>query len=92
MDRITDKTLKSLCESLNSIKGTPQEAYSLQADGSYRANVGNYHLDFAYGGVMLVKMSNESGGVSNVLHTGHVTRRELYNLMHAYIKGLEDSK
>jgi hypothetical protein len=92
MDRITDKHLKALCERLNRIKGTPQEAYSKQEDGSYKANIGNFHLDFAYGGVMLAKMVNESGGISNVLSIGRVSRRELYNLMHAYIKGLEDSK
>jgi hypothetical protein len=81
--RITDKQLDSLCEYLNTITNSPQAPW---ANG--RANVGNYHISHAYGGVCLMRHVNESGGATCPLGQGHGTKRELYNTMHAYIKGL----
>jgi hypothetical protein len=52
------------------------------------AQVGNYHLSGAYGSVCLHRMHNLDGGVSSPLSTGHIPKRELLNLMHAYIQGL----
>ena len=73
---------------LNDITGNPQTPWK-QVDGRYVANIGNYHLSEAYGGYELCQMVNEGGGVNDTLRSGHVPKRELYNLMHAYIRGLE---
>ena len=82
--RITDKQLDSLCEHLNRITSSPLKPW---ADG--RAAVGNYHISHAYGGVCLMRHVNASGGVTCPIVHGHVPKRELYNLIYAFIKGLE---
>lgn len=52
-------------------------------------NPGTYVLDGAYGGWKLARIENVHGGQSDITD-GYVSKRELYNLMHAYIRGLED--
>lgn len=84
MNRITDKDLNSLCDYLNTITNSPLKPW---ANG--RANVGNYHISHAYGGVCLHRHVNEGGGITCPLSNGHGTKRELYNTMQAYISGLE---
>jgi hypothetical protein len=91
MDRITNKQLSALCEWLNEITDSPAEPYT-QIDGKLRANIGNYHISGAYGGVCLHRMMNESGGVNTPLSSGHGTKRELFEQMHAYIRGIELGK
>ena len=89
-NRITDKDLENVVARINRITNSPLEAYTKDENGKFRANTGNYHLSYAYGGVELQRMHNEAGGVTTPLNTGHVTKRELYNLMQAYINGLQD--
>jgi hypothetical protein len=84
MNRITEKHLQAKIDYLNKITGSPMQPYM---DG--KAQIGNYHLSHAYGGVCLHRMHNESGGVSSPLSTGHITKRELLGLIHAYINGIE---
>lgn len=89
-DRITDKHLQALCDRINKLTGSPEKPYARdESTGRTRAQVGNFHISFAYGGVSLHRMSNESGGVSCPLGYGHGTKRELYEKMQAYIAGLE---
>ena len=93
MQRITDKQLDNLCQWLNELTGSPLE-YSTrtpQPDGStkFKANVGHYHISHAYGGVCLHRVVNEGGGINTPIIGNHVPKRELFNLMHAYIKGLD---
>lgn len=83
MNRITESQLQAVVDRLNRITGSPMTPY---ANG--KAQIGNYHLSHAYGGVCLHRMHNEGGGVSAPLSAGHVTKRELYGLMQAYISGL----
>ena len=94
MERITDKNLQALCDRINRIKGAPMEPYSKGEDGRYVANVGNYHLSHAYGGVSLHRMSMTEGctGVTEPLSTGHITKRDLYERIYAYIRGIESCK
>jgi hypothetical protein len=89
MQRITDKQLQSLCDYINELTGSPLTPYTRDEQG-FRANIGNYHLSYAYGGVCLHRMVNEGGGIRTTLMSGHVTKRELYNAMQAYISGLND--
>jgi hypothetical protein len=46
-------------------------------------------LSGAYGGVALHRMYNAGGGVSDVFGSGHMSKRELYGRMHAFIRGME---
>ena len=87
-ERITEKMLERLCDLINQETGSPMASYVKGADGKYHAQVGNYHLSHAYGGVNLCRMSNTSGGISNVFSCGHVPKRDLYNRMHALLAGL----
>lgn len=84
MNRITESQLQAVVDRLNRITGSPMAPY---ANG--KAQIGNYHISHAYGGVCLHRMHNEGGGVSCPLIGGHVTKRELLGLMHAYIAGIE---
>jgi len=90
MERITQKNLDALCERLNSVTNSPEKPYT-QINGKLRANIGNYHISGAYGGVCLHRMSNEGGGVTTPLSSGHVPKRELWGLMHSYLRGIEDA-
>jgi hypothetical protein len=86
--KILMRDLEYACNRLNLIAGTPKTPYS-KVDGKNVANVGNYHLDSAYGGWKLVQMGNESGGIRNITD-GYVSKSELYHLIHSYIRGFED--
>ena len=85
--RITEKDLQATCDRINRIMATPHEPYA-RIEGKLVANVGCYHLNHAYGGVALYQMDNECGGVRDIFG-GHLTKRDLYERMHAFIKGLE---
>lgn len=84
MERITEKNLDGLCDVINRVTGSPVAPY---IDGI--CQVGNYHIGSAYGGFCLHRMSNTSGGVSEPLYCGYTTKRDLWNRMHAFLKGLE---
>ena len=84
MNRVTEKQLEAIVDRINRITNSPPASY---VDG--KAQVGNYHLSHAYGGVALHRMYNEGGGVTSPLSTGHMSKRELAALMHAFISGIE---
>lgn len=88
--RITRAHLDAKAQTINSMRGAPSEPYRA-TNGKAIANVGNYHISSAYGGYSLHRMCNESGGVSDVFHIGHVPARELADLMSAYTAGLYDA-
>ena len=87
--RITEKMLEQLAARINSATNSPATSYTRTAEGRMRANVGNYHISYAYGGACLHRMSSTGGGVCTPLGAGHVTKRELREQMHAYLAGLE---
>ena len=87
MTRITDKQLDAIADRLNKITNSPLKPY---IDG--KAQVGNYHISHAYGGVCLHRMFNDGGGVTSPLSTGHTTKRELANAMWAFIAGINSTK
>ncbi len=90
MERISQKNLEYLVDRINSLTNSPKEAYVKNGNGKYHAQIGNYHIDYAYGGVTLDRMTNERGGV-NQIFPGHMPKRELYVLLQSFIKGI-DSK
>jgi hypothetical protein len=88
MERITERHLEILCGSLNELTDNPVKPYVADDTGRMRAQIGNYHISHAYGGVCLHQMMNEGGGVNSPLSTGHIPKRELFGLMHAYLAGM----
>ena len=88
MERITKQQLQRTVDRINKIAGQPEDPWTRGEDGKLRANIGNYHLDWAYGGVKLYQMETEGGGCSDILYTGYVSKRELYGQLHAFISGL----
>ena len=87
MNRVTNDDLRAIVARINRLTCSPLDSYTGRI-----ANVGNYHLDGAYGGWALYRMANESGGVSDVLRIGHVSKRELQGAMFAFIAGLETAQ
>lgn len=90
--RITQRDLDAVIKRLNNLTHSPLEPYSKSITGKFTANIGCYHLDQAYGGNKLVRMQNASGGISDVLSTGFVSKRELYNHIQSFIRGIEAKK
>ena len=79
MNKITNKDLENKLDRINNIAGHKDAPYS---------TIGAYCLDYAYGGVSLEKWVNDAGGVEDVFGCGHITKRELYNRINAYLLGL----
>lgn len=88
MYRVTIKNLEFQVLRINKLTGSPETAYT-KVDGKLIANIGHYHLDQAYGGIKLVRMDNEGGGISMVSSDGFGTKRQLSVWMDAFIAGLE---
>jgi hypothetical protein len=91
--RTNKKELTMLVTRLNDITGNPQESYSVIVDENgtkiISANIGNYHLDFAYGGVSLSQIVSEGGGTRYISTCGKVTKAALATWIRAYIAGIE---
>lgn len=88
MERITEKHLQAVVDRINTATKSPMQPYVKNADGRYVAQIGNYHLSHAYGGVSLHRMHNEGGSIEDVFGCGHVAKRELYNRLYAFMAGL----
>lgn len=84
--RITNADIEGLVHQINVRAGQNTEGWTQDASGRYRANVGTYVIDSAYGGVSLSQLVNESGGERTIIGRG--TKRELYNAMRAYLAGM----
>ena len=90
--RITQKDLECLRDRINETTGSPMAAYTKQADGTFKGNIGHYCLDYAYGGVKLERFVNEHGGVETITTGGYGTKRELYDKMQAFLAGIAEGK
>ena len=89
--RITTQILEDRINYLNELTNNPKTPRT-QKNGKVISNIGNYHLDGAYGGWELYQMHNTGGGVDNPLRTGHIPKKELYNLINAFISGIQSVK
>lgn len=92
MKRITNKELHRMVDYLNRVVGAPLEPWSKGRAGKYRANIGNYHLSFAYGGVCVHRMHSSGGGVTTPIIGYHTTKRELWAALNAYIAGIMEGQ
>ena len=89
MERIRQKDLEYLTKRINEVTDSPIATCTKdKITGRYAWNIGNYHLDYADGGVQLVQTVNEHGGVSAISGYYHGTKRELYNWMQAFLAGI----
>jgi hypothetical protein len=83
--RITDTHLNNAKDLINKLTNSPLKYFS--DDEDRKINIGHYHIYQSLGYYSLVKTVNDGGGVSTIL--AGESKRELYNLMHAFIKGYE---
>jgi hypothetical protein len=84
--RITQRDLERAVAKLNVLTANSITAYT-RKDNDYKANIGNYHIDYGYNRVSLVQIVNTGGGVSVILPGG--TKAELYYQTQAFIAGIE---
>lgn len=96
VNRVTDKHLQAIVDRINKTTGMPATAYKPYdpAIGRAQPNAGAYHLSHTYGGVALHRMSLTPGctGVSDVFGRGHMPKRELAELMWAFLNGIETER
>lgn len=83
--RVTEKQLQAIVDRINDLTGSPMTSYTVNKQGKYTANIGNYHLSDAYGEWQLQR----KGGGVEAITSGFVSKRELANLMWQYIAGIE---
>lgn len=86
---ITERDLELAITRLNKATGQPLTTWTRHADKTMTANIGNYHLDCAYGGYKLCQIDNEGGGTRTISSGGYTTKRELYNQIHTALAMLE---
>ena len=79
--RIYQKDLEAVAARLNKLIGIEEKV-------KYNT-VGGFIIDHAYGGVSLHKIENGHGAVSDVFRCGHITKKELYYRINAFIDGIE---
>ncbi len=75
---MANKTRKTVCEKLvyeiNLLKDAPEKTWRSTKNGLV-GNIGNYHLDYQYDVIALVRVENESGGTRTII--GFETNRTL---------------
>jgi hypothetical protein len=89
--RINESDLRAAINSLNVLTDNPLEQYT-RVDNKIVSNIGNYHLDMAYGGYKLARICNEGGGITCPINTGYTTKKDLYNQIHAFMNGINAAK
>ena len=82
---VKQKDLERMVELINALTESPKIPYSKDENGQYQANPGNYHLDFAYGGVRLCRMS-KGGGTFDV--SDRHTKKELGIFLRGFLSAL----
>lgn len=91
MSRVTIKNLNDLVDMLNNVTDNPIQPYMRTESGHTVAQVGNFHLSQAYGGIALHQMV-DGGGVCDVFKSGHVSKKELHQQIQAFIDGARYAK
>jgi len=89
MQKITNSQLENLCQYINTLTNSPMNYRNVDTG---KIAVGHFSISHAYGGVCVHRTVNEGGGCSTPITHGHISKRELYDLMHSFIKGLEFSR
>ncbi len=88
----TKKDIEDAIGALNRRAGfEPETTLWETVDGKQVSKVGFYHSWYD-GGLKLVCTTNNRGGHRSVLKLQANTKREFYNLIWAYIAGLDDAR
>ena len=87
-ERITISQLEAVTDILNRITGNPTTPRGLNHWG-WASNRGNFHISRASRGFALHQVATDGSGIRDVLYTGHIPARQLFDLIHAYRTGLE---
>ena len=82
---VKQKDLEKMVSLINTLTESPKKPYSKDENGEFQANLGNYHLDFAYGGVRLCRMT-ESGGSPDI--SDRHTKKELKIFLSGFLSAL----
>ena len=90
--QIKKENLERQIAHINKLLNRPETPWRRDEQGKLHANVGNFHLDSAYGGYNLSEMDGDSGGIRNVFGIGFVSKRELWSTLDAFIRGIEYGK
>jgi hypothetical protein len=90
MERITIKHLSHVVALLNDAAGAAREPYTRDEQGQFRANVGTFTIDRAYGGFRLERIATEGGGASDISPRG--TAREVYTFINGMLEGIERAR
>ncbi len=89
--RVTEKMLESCATRINVATGNPVDTFTKRkVNGSYQWRIGNFCLSHAYGGVALHQVSSKGGACRDVFRCGHVSKRQLWDLMQAYLTAHDD--
>ena len=87
---VSIKMLENLVKHLNKLTNSPDK-YGQRVEGEFIINIGHYHIQSHINGFSLLRTISTGGQVTDVF--GLVcSKRELFNLIHAYIKGIELTK
>jgi hypothetical protein len=87
MQRITDAHLLALCQRLNAATNSPQTYADEHKPGvPFRSCIGHWHINHAYGGVMLARVHNEHGGIESF--GGYGTKRQCAERIRAMLDAL----
>ena len=87
--RITESDLERIVERLNVETGNNPEPFT-RANGVTTPNPGSYLLAGAYGGWKLEQIVR-GGGTRDVLGTGYIPKRALYEQIRCYMGGVQDT-
>jgi hypothetical protein len=90
--KITKSDIDGVVKRLNILTKASLEPYTRAEDGKFHSNIGTYYVGGAYGGWKLERIVSDSGACSDPLRLGYVTKKELYNLIWAYIHGIEEAQ
>lgn len=85
--RVNKAMLENMVDRLNEATNNNKSSWTRNEEGKYKANIGNYHLDYAYGQVQLCQMMSEGGGVNVIF--GFTGKKQLFVSIKAYLMGIE---
>ena len=94
--RITEKMLEAGIVRINEALNVSNDCYKLTRTGKVRrdksghalVNVGTCYLSCAYGGYRVEQMCS-GGGSRDLLSTGYETKRHVYDMISAFMTGIE---
>jgi hypothetical protein len=93
-EKITRYFVERQLENMNRLMGMPTQPYFKNMQGVIIPQAGNYHLDNAYGGYKLCRMSTTIGstGSSDVGNMGYVSLKVISNYIRMFTEGYRAAK